>query len=303
MAPGEGNMTGVAQSSTTPRPGSGRGLVLCTPASGPDDTPLHELCARFADHDVELCAPELISRRVRDARIYGRPFVGIAGGDGSIRVAAETLAHSGTALLAIPAGRHNDFARMLGIETIDDAIKAAECVATRLVDLGRVNGRAFVISSSLGFYPAVVARRDDDRSLLKPLADMRAVLHQLRVGRRIVVQLDRQSISAWLVFVGNGCYGDTIGEVTTRERHDSGLLDVRVVRAERRFGRTRLVAAALVGRSGHTPILDRRTHPEMTIAVRGRRTVDVALDGEHQELAAPLHYESDAQALGVLVPG
>src|SRR5207302_8762963 len=109
------------------------------------------------------------------ARAEGRPFVGIAGGDGSMRAAADELAHTDPALLPIPAGTHNHFATALGIETLDDAAKTADRDGgeARLIDLGRVNEQSFVNSSSVGFYPGLVQQREwHRRALPKPLATM-----------------------------------------------------------------------------------------------------------------------------------
>jgi undecaprenyl-diphosphatase len=301
---GEGSMTSVARSKPASRPIAGRGLVLCNPASGTDDTALTELRACFPDHDVEMCSTGQLRRRVRAAREDGRPFVGIAGGDGTIRTAAEELAHSDTALLPIPAGTHNHFAKAVGIETIDDAAKAADPDGgtARLVDLGRVNGRIFVNNSSVGFYPGVVQQRESRRTLPKPLANMLATVHQLRTGRRITVRVDGRPVVAWLVFVGNGCYGERMTDLPSRECLDDNLLDVRVVRADQRFARVRLVAALLSGRLARAAVMDRRTCREIVIDIRDRREVDVALDGEVMPLTKPLRYESDAAALRVLVP-
>jgi undecaprenyl-diphosphatase len=305
MVPGEGSMTSVARSSVSSRPINGRGIVLCNPASGPDDTAVEELRARFPDHDVAECLPADLRRLVQEARAEGRPFVGIAGGDGSMRTAAEELAHADTALLPIPAGTHNHFARAFAIETVDDAAKAADPDGgeTRIIDLGRVSNRSFVNNSSVGFYPRLVQQREWHRHTLpKPLATMLAALHQLFSGRRIIVQIDRRPVLAWLVFVGNGCYGEHMADLTTRDCLDGGVLDVRIVRADRRFARLRLLATLLLGRLARTPVVERRTCREITIDIRDRRRIDVALDGEIMQLSTPLRYESDAHALRVVVP-
>jgi diacylglycerol kinase family enzyme len=298
-------MTSVARSRVESRPISGRGLVLCNAASGTSDTSVAELRARFPDHDIEACPPSQLRRRVQEARAEGRSFVGIAGGDGSLRTAAEELAHSDTALLPIPAGTHNHFARALGVETLDDAAKAADPDggATGVVDLGRVNGRTFVNNSSVGFYPGLVQQREWHRHRLpKPLATVLAVVHQLRTGRRLIVQIDRRPVVAWLVFVGNGCYGERLTDLASRESLDDSLLDVRVVRADQRLARLRLVAALLLGRLARAATIDRRTCREITIGVRDRRRIDIAVDGEVIQVSTPLRYESDARALRVLVP-
>jgi diacylglycerol kinase family enzyme len=273
-----------------------RGLILINVASGSDATDVDELRAKFAEHDVEQCRPEDIESRVRDARKEGRPFVGIAGGDGSIRVAAEELAHSETALLPIPEGTLNHFARAVGIEQVDDAVAAN---ATRTVDLGRVNDRGFVNNSSIGFYPGVVHKRESaaPSRLPKPVATLLAAYNEMRHGSDLTVEIDGRSVRAWLVFVGNNCYGESINDITSREIVDEHVLDVRIVRADQRFARLRLAAALLFGRLARTAVVERRTCRAITIDVRGNTPVDVALDGELVKLETPLRYESDPNAL------
>src|SRR4051794_2660331 len=100
-------MTGIAPDAAprakagTPR---GRGLVLVNPSSGPHAADVDALRACFAGHDVEVAQPHTLAQRARDARKAGVPFVGVAGGDGTMRAAAEELAHGDTALLPIPEG-------------------------------------------------------------------------------------------------------------------------------------------------------------------------------------------------------
>jgi undecaprenyl-diphosphatase len=298
-------MTSVARSSVSSRPIAGRGIVLCNPGSGPDDTAVADLRARFAEHDVAECSPSDLRRLVKEAHAEGRPFVGIAGGDGSMRTAAEELAHAETALLPIPAGTHNHFAGAFGIETLDDAAKAAdpEGGEARVVDLGRVNDRSFVNTSSIGFYPRLVQQREWHRHRLpKTLVTVLLAVRQLFSGRRIVVQIDRRPVVAWLVFVGNGSYGEGIGDLTSRECLDDGVLDVRIVRADRRFARLRLLTALLLGRLARTPVVERRTCRAITIGIRDRHRIDVALDGEIMQLSTPLRYENDPHALRVVAP-
>lgn len=287
-----------------PAPAVGtRGLVLVNPHSGPDATDVDEMRARFADHDVVECEPGSVAEHAVTAIAAGRPFVGIAGGDGTIRSAAEILAGTDVALLAIPAGTHNHFAKALGLATLDDAVHAATANRRIAIDVARVNGKVFVNNSSIGMYPGLVNKREahEDR-LPKPIANLIAVYHQLRAGRHIRVTIDRLPRRAWLVFVGNGAYGETLSDISTRESLRDGLLDVRVVRADQRFARLRLVIDALTGRLDRSPALERRTCRAITIAVHGRSRIDVALDGEVVAISTPLEYESAAGALQVLVP-
>jgi diacylglycerol kinase family enzyme len=290
-----------ANARATSQAARGRGLVLVNPSSGKKQTDLDDMRARFRGHDVEVADPNTLTDRVREARKAGALFVGIAGGDGTIRSAAEELAHGETALLPIPEGTANHFARTLGIETLDDAV-AATTAEPISVDLGRVNDRGFVNNASIGFYPYMVDAREKSW-LPRPLALVVATIRALIAGRRISVTLDRRRVTAWLVFVGNDCYGEDVRDIGQRDSVDEHLLDVRVVRADQSFARLRLFGSLLVGRIAKSKVVERRTCRAITVDVAGRDRVDVALDGEVLTLTTPLRFESDDAALRVLSVG
>jgi undecaprenyl-diphosphatase len=230
----------------------------------------------------------------------GAPFVGVAGGDGTLRTAAEVLVGSETALLAVPAGTRNHFAKDFGIAALADAGAAAKAGEDRAIDLGVVNDHVFLNNSSLGAYPRMVERREEhEERWPKRVANVIAAWQQLRHGHRLRVVVDDEPLVAWLVFVGNGRYGENLRDVTTREALDANVLDVRIVHADQRFARGRLVLSMLFGRLALTPIVTRRECRTVTIAVPRHSRVPVALDGEVVELATPLEYESRAGALRV----
>jgi undecaprenyl-diphosphatase len=277
-------MASVTHTPVVSRPRTRRGLVLCDHAS-PYAELLAELRARFSDHDIEPCAATEVPGYLREARLAARPFVAIAAP--GLRHAADALAHCETALLPLPSGTPDNFAAALGIETLDDAVKAAEGRNVELVDVGRVNGRAFLHAASVGGFPGV--------------AESRAALRELRRAR-IVVPLDGRPVVAWLVLVGNGCFGTHVGDLTSRESLDENVLDFRIVRADQRLALTRLVVHAARDHHIAATAFDRRTARSMSIAVRGHHVIDVTLDGSRVRLDTPLRFASDAGALRVLVP-
>lgn len=275
------------------------GLVLVNPRSGSDATDVASLRAAFPHADVEACEPATLRARVKDAVAENRPFVGIAGGDGSIRTAADVLLGSEVALLAIPAGTRNHFSQELGICSVEDAVAAAR---VETVDVATCNGVTFVNNSSIGIYPGIVLTREATSHLPKPLANALALLRQLRAGHGLRVVVDRRELEAWMVFVGNGCYGEHMDDLMSRDSLHDHVLDVRIVRADHRFARLRLVVAFLTGRLASSAVVERRTCRSIEIAVRGPRPVEVALDGEVEVLHAPLRYESVPDGLRVLAP-
>ncbi len=83
------------------------------------------------------------------------------GGDGTLNEAANGLAHTDTALAALPGGSTNVFARIQGLP--DDPIDAAGVLLEALaaqsikrVGLGRVASRYFLFHCGVGFDAAVV---------------------------------------------------------------------------------------------------------------------------------------------------
>jgi YegS/Rv2252/BmrU family lipid kinase len=87
----------------------------------------------------------------------------VAGGDGALSMAANVLAGSETAMAIIPMGTGNTFAR--SIEMPLDLTDAAAAIATGKiiqVDVGRVNGRVFLNSVTLGISGEIVENLDGE---------------------------------------------------------------------------------------------------------------------------------------------
>ncbi|MGI8685526.1 MAG: diacylglycerol/lipid kinase family protein [Acidimicrobiales bacterium] len=278
-----------------------KGVVLVNPQSGPLPDPMGEVREHFGDHEIVECEGEDLADLARAAIDREPDFVAMAGGDGSIRCVASLLAGTGIPMIPVPTGTRNHFSRELGIETVADAARAIGG-ARRKVDLAEVNGERFVNNASVGFYAALVRERDaHERRLPKGMANVTAAWAQARKGHRFAVDVDGRPYRAWLVFVGNGCYGEAITDLMSREALDKALLDVRVLRADVALARTRTVLALLLGRVGSSPLIVRGEECEAEVGLRSS-TVEVALDGEVVPLQAPLRFTSLPGALTVLVP-
>ena len=277
--------------------------IFVNPASGPDDTATDELTRQFPMAEVSECAPADLADRIRATLDKAPDWIGIAGGDGTIRTAAQQMAGRGVPLLAIPAGTRNHFARDVGLCSIEDAAGAATAPVAQPIDVGSVNGRRFVNNASIGVYPALVLRRQQrERSLPKGLANLAAAWEQLRRGRaNLEVDLGAGPCRAWMVFVGNGQYGEGLTDLAQRQRLDGGELDLRLVRADARLARLRVVGALLTGRLARSPMVVTARPSSFTLRLPSPR-VDVALDGEVETLDCPLRFECEAGALEVLVP-
>ena len=278
------------------------GIVFVNPRSGREQTGDEDVAAHFPAHAVVECEVGDLPGRIEEAVSDKVDFVAVAGGDGTIRAAAQVLAETGVPLLPVPAGTRNHFAREVGIEDLKAAARAAHDARVRHVDLGEVNGQRFVNNSSIGIYPRIVVTREaHERWWPKGAATVAAAWEQLRHGGRFRITVDGRTYRAWMVFVGNGRYGEGLLRLNQRESLDENVLDFRLARADSPLARARIVFALVAGVLDRSPLLvQREAHkPELDL---DRDVVEVALDGEVERLAAPLRYRSLPGALSVLVP-
>lgn len=275
------------------------GVIFVNPASGPDDDTADQLAQHFPEVEVAEIDGGGLTDAIADAVRHRAPFVGMAGGDGSIRCAAGVVAGTDTVLLPVPAGTKNHFAKALGLPTFEAAAEALAAGRTCAVDLGEVNGECFVNNASIGVYPLIVrTRRRMESRLPKQVATMLAALPQVRHLTRVPVAIEGERAgAAWMVFVGNGEYGTNVFQATDRERLDEGTLDLRICHADARFSRLRAVGALLAGRIDRSTMVTRATTSDFTMETTG--AVDVAVDGEVMRLTSPLEFRSRPGALRV----
>jgi undecaprenyl-diphosphatase len=211
--------------------------------------------------------------------------LGAAGGDGTINAAAEAALAADVPLLVIPGGTLNHFARALRVDTVEDALRAAQAGTGRRVDVAAVdpiNGqrRVFVNNSSIGAYPELVALREglEDRLGKWPAAIVALSLVLAR-SAPTTVSIGGTRRRIWLLFAGNCCYTEHGPGPITRLRLDDGNLDVRLLDAERRWSRIRLVGAILARRIDHSRALEKQSTDRLRVLATDD-PICVARDGE-----------------------
>jgi undecaprenyl-diphosphatase len=180
----------------------------------------------------------------------------------------------------IPSGTLNHFARDVGITGLHDTAQAvADGVGVR-VDMATVNDQWFINTASLGGYPDMVRIRErwQDR-LGKWVAAGLALIRVLAAAQPLHATLDGRRVSVWLLFIGNGPYHPRGMVPSWRPSLDSGLLDIRYLRADVRLSRTRFIIGALAGALKHTRVYVQREAPTLSVQVHGD-PVHLATDGE-----------------------
>ena len=244
----------------------------------------------------------------RDALRRGAKTLVAAGGDGTISAVASTLLDSGATLGVLPMGTRNHFARDLRIPMdIGDAARVLANGVVARIDVGEVNGRAFLNNSSLGVYPQMVVWREEYRrkGWTKWIALLWAAVTAL--GRMPFVKLRLTAAGTDLagltpmIFVGNNEYEIEGFEAGTRRRIDAGRLFIYAVNASTPGGLIHLSLMALLGRLRQARDFDSLCVVEAWVETR-RRWARVSLDGEVTRLETPLHYRTRPGALRVIVP-
>ena len=222
---------------------------------------------------------------------------------------AAALAGTSTAMLVLPAGTLNHFARDLGVPLgPTEAALLVRDGARRQVDVAEVNGRVFVNNSSIGAYPIAVALRErlqDAGGRGKWSAMTRASLRTFRRFPTMRVRIDGDDgigdLETPFVFVGNNAYGGGGVAASQRARLDGGRLGVVTAKATTRREALRVAVLAAFGRLDDASATWRGEPAEVTVDTRSR-SVLVSLDGEIVRLETPLRYRSRPGALVVIAP-
>src|SRR5918994_466019 len=137
---------------------------------------VYALGSRYAVAAIDTQERGHATQICREAAREGYDVVVAFGGDGTVNEAANGLAGSATPLTVLPGGSTNVYCRTLGIpEDVVDAtehlLRMADQFEPRRVDLGRVNGRAFVSSCGVGLDASVVERVDAHPKLKTRLSE------------------------------------------------------------------------------------------------------------------------------------
>lgn len=240
----------------------------------------------LADHDVVLT----VTRDIDHADILAvqaisedRVVVPV-GGDGLVgRVAGAVSAHDGV-LGVLPGGRGNDFARALGIPADPAGAVAALLASTeRRIDLGDVDGRAYVCIASVGFDSVVQEFALRTRLPLGGHVYTVGALLEAARWKPVTFTVDGARLVGWSVAIANtGMYGGGMRLAPGADPAD-GQLDV-VTTA--RTGRLRFLASF--------PKVFAGTHVELP-EVSVTRATSVRIDADR-----PLRVFADGDPIGTL---
>jgi len=263
--------------------------------------------------ELEAVEPAAIKNRLKQAIDHGAKRILVAGGDGTIATAADLVAKTEVELAILPAGTLNHFAKDHGIPT--DLGKAALAAGRGHVvraDIGYVNDRVFLNTSSIGAYITFVrARERMEKYLGYRIASLFALFSTWARLRTFTVTLEVEGVKktyrSSMVFIGSGERELKLPILGNRVKNGKRGLHVMIVGGRKR---ARLFAVALAGVAKGTrgaeelPEFDDFLVDSCRIELTRSHAL-IGLDGELKEMQTPLDYrlERDALRLVVAPPG
>jgi YegS/Rv2252/BmrU family lipid kinase len=237
----------------------------------------------------------------------GETIVALSG-DGMIGVIANALRHFPSAVLGVlPGGRGNDLARVLGIPK--DPLAACAVIAhgvPRAMDVGEIEGRAFVGIASVGFDSEANRIANEAPAWLGGLVYAYGALRALASWRpaRFEIELDppgeRRSFTAYTV---GACNSKTYGggmRAAPGAMLDDGLLEVMVLES---VSKLRFLTGILpkVFKGTHVNLPSVHVFKAAEVEISADRPFTMYADGDPiGEL--PLRVRTDRSAVSVLVP-
>ena len=264
---------------------------LVNPASGGGAAPEAVVpvarLLRDAGATVEVSyspGPQAVAALVR-AALERCDVVVSVGGDGMLSSLAGPVSAGGGTLGVLPAGRGNDFARMLDLPaTPEEQAALLLSGATRSVDLISWGDRLVAGSAYAGVDARAAEIVDRARWLpgrvQYPYAALRALASYTPSRYRVAVDGASREYAAATVVVASSAYYGKGMRIAPDAAIDDGLLDVVVIEAASRPALMRALPTVYDGRHLERPEVHVLRGRRVELQADGRRPVPVGGDGE-----------------------
>ncbi len=251
---------------------------------------------------------DAVERLAASAADSEAEIVAAGGGDGTISTVASAIINTHKTLAVLPLGTLNNFSKDLQIpQDLDGAVRLIAAGHSREVDIAEVNGKYFVNNSSIGLYPHIVRRREQQQRLgwgkwwAAAWAAWRFLWVTPLLKAKLRIDENEFVRKTPFVFVGNNDYEMDLYNIGRRPRLDEGLLSVYLLHGSGRVGLIDLALRTLFGRLKQADDFEGIRTQSFTVETRKKRIL-VARDGEVSVMTSPLNYKIHPRALRVIAP-
>lgn len=254
--------------------------------------------------------------QVRAALAYGADVVLVGGGDGTVRVVAESLAHTGVAMGLIPLGTGNLLARNVDLDIYDlqGNVQTALFGHQRYIDTarmaienaqtGRTSKHAFLVIAGIGMDAEVVGDTNDGlKRAVGWLAYTEAGVRHLQ-GRRkkVSISLDGQPEQSRkirsVLFANCGLVPGGI-DLIPQAMIDDGMLDVVVMSPRSAVGWLAMYAKILFKHKRHLPVMS--VYRSGRVVIKCPEPMPTQLDGDITGEATKVTVQVDPRSLLIRV--
>jgi len=269
------------------------------------DRPYRLFCAKHPRH-----LGEMAGQAAEAAREEGGAVV-VAGGDGTINAVVQVVLPAGLPLGVLPQGTFNFFGRCHGLPEGDasEGMRGLLDARETPVPVGMVNDRVFLVNASLGLYPELLERREQDKRrygrhrLVALLSGLRALLGDYPDLRLSLSEGGERQLrrSTTLVVGANRLQLEGIGIPEAEAVTGGALVGIMLPP----LARWHMILTAIRGLSGHlgdVAKVESFAFTELEVALPRRRQIKLAIDGEIVRLPLPLRFHVAPQPLRLLVP-
>lgn len=294
-------------------PGPLRMFLLLNPRSGPWHRRMFQQLTQRKDYydsdEIDIKTQEIISPSdvpilIKKALEEDFDIIAIAGGDGSVNLAINSLSGQDKPLLIIPQGSGNGFARHLQIPM--DPAKAFNLWKSgkiSRVDTGKINGQRFASLAGMGF-DAHVAKRYNKLRQRGFLSYAYVIIREYfrYKDRTYILELDGKRLQTRALFIvfANGSQFGYNTNIAPEASVSDGYLDVVIFQKIPLRDIPVFLLNILDGRLGKEPFAKVIRAKKVKVMKRRGRTVNI--DGEAIRMSEQLDVSIDPQSLNIFTP-
>lgn len=243
---------------------------------------------------LSAVADEAVTRAIEDKGV-----VVAAGGDGTLSAVAQAVHGRGPAYGVLPQGTFNYFGRVHGIpQELEQATRALLRAQPAPVQVGRINGRVFLVNASLGLYPQVLEDRETAKRQLGRnrwvaiYSGLRTLAGQVRqLSLEIEQGAQHRLLKTPTLFVGNNALQLQRIGISEAAALAAGHLAGIVVRPTGFLPLLGLALRGALGNLGDADNVESFAFRRLLVRPLGARRVKVALDGEILWMQTPLTFD------------
>lgn len=253
--------------------------------------------------------PQIAEMAVERAR-QANGVVVAAGGDGTLNAVAAAVLPTGLPFGILPRGTFNYFGRTYGISReTEEAVASLLDARIEPVQVGLLDGRPFLVNASLGLYPQLLEDREVYKKMLgrrRWVALLSALVTLARAPAQLTLELlshgQQQVLRTPTLVVGNNSLQlEQIGIPEVAHLEDNRLVAM-IAKPVGTLALYGLLLMGAIGRLGDTSRVISFSFETLTVRVRGRRRIKVAMDGEIHWARTPLHFAVSPKRLQLLIP-